>query len=267
MPLKRLALFSYLFAFALSTFAQQPSIASSPPQPVRDTQAVAVLQSAIAAMGGSAAVVAVLDVTVQGTLENATGARGQAVGFVWKAAGSEFRQEFQTDGTTTRIYVSGHGSPRDLRGSAWVSVPYHESRAVLPYQVPALVLLNELGNSNYTVSYVGAATINGRPAIQIHTCDESDFISHIVLAQDWFFDAQTAVPLQVNFKLPSDTAANDPRDGSIQFSNFQISNGISVPMQLALQEGNGSATAIVSSVQFNSGVPASEFDPPTGSDQ
>jgi hypothetical protein len=228
---------------------------------------MAVLQSAIAAMGGPSAISAIQDATVQGTLQNATGAAGQTIGFIWRTAGSEFRQEIQTNGATTRIYVSGHGSPRDLRRGTWVSLPYHESRAVLPYQLPAVVLLSELNSPNYTISYVGPVTINGNSVIQVHTCDESDFISHLVLPQEWYFDPASGLPVQVDFKIPSDTAANDPRSGSIQFSNFKIVNGIAVPFQLSLQEGSGSATAIVSSVQFNSSIPASDFDPPSGGAQ
>lgn len=263
MLLKRLAILLGIFAVAFSTCAQQTSIPPSPTAPVRDPQAIAVVQSAIAAMGGIGVASGIQDLTVQGTLQDVTGTSGQTIGFTWRNSGSEFRQELQQAGTTVRISLSGHGTPGDFRNGAWVSPPYHESRANLPYYVPIYVLYSEISNPSYTLSYVGSTTVGGRPAIQIHTCDESDLFSHMVLPQDWYFDSASGLPLQVNFRIPSDTDAATSQAGTIQFANFQVVSGVAVPFQITLQEGPVSSTQIVSSVQFNTGISPSEFDPPS----
>jgi hypothetical protein len=262
MLVKRLTILLGIVVVALSTPAQQTSIPPSPTAPVRDPQAIAVVQSAIAAMGGVGVASGIQDLTIQGTSTDMTGASGQTIGFTWRNSGVEFRQELQQAGTTVRISLSGHGTPRDFRNGTWESPPYHESRANLPYYVPIYVLFGEINNPSYTLSYVGSTTIGGRAAIQIHACDESDFFSHLVLPQDWYFDPVSGLPLQVNFKIPSDTDAATSQAGSIQFANFQSVSGVAVPFQITLQEGVVSSTQIVSSVQFNTGISPSEFDPP-----
>ena len=254
-----------------AAFGQSPTSTPSPPAIVRDAQAIATVQSAIAAMGGTAAVAAIQDATFQGTIQEQTpapsaGQTSDSLTFTWMTAGAQFREE-TTGATSHRIYVSNSGSPVDQRDGQNVTVPPFVAQVNLPYQLPGLVLLNELNNPNYTISFVGPTNVNGTAAIQVHTCDETDYTSHLIMPQEWYFDASTGLPIRVEYKLPKDTDVEHPWSLSIDFSNFTAAGAILVPRTLTINAGPATATATVNSVALNSGVPASAFAAPSAGAQ
>jgi hypothetical protein len=275
MRYRSLALASILVALialiSQSVFGQSPMPVSAPAAPAppavaRDAQALATVQSAIAAMGGAGAVAAIQDATVQGTILDQPSDGSSARSFTWMSAGSQFRTQITT-GTGTRIYVSGNGSPVDQENGVSIPVPSFVAQANLPYELPALVLLNELNNPNYTISYVSTQQINGNPAIHIHTCDDTDFTSSLVTPQDWYFDTISGLPVRVEYKLPQDTDAQHPLPLSIDFANFKSASGVLVPYQLTMNEGPVVEVATVTSVALNSGLSSSTFAAPSGSAQ
>ena len=147
-------------------------------------------------------------------------------------------------------------------------VPYFVAQANLPYELPALVLLNELSNPNYTLSYVGTATINGNPAIHIHTCDDTDLVSYFVTPQEWYFDARSGLPVLVQYGLPKPRNMQTSWPVSTSYANYQVVNGILVPYQLTMNVGPVVEVATVSSVAFNRGLPSTQFQaPPAGGAQ
>lgn len=76
--------------------------------PQRDPAAVAAVHQAVTALGGSAAVGLVMDATVTGTIQPASGSSLTAGKFKWEDAPPEFRYSLQT-GAETRVFASGHG--------------------------------------------------------------------------------------------------------------------------------------------------------------
>lgn len=264
-------LIALLALISQSAFAQSPTAGSAPAAPappaiVRETQALATAQSAIAAMGGAGAVAAIQDATVQGTIQDQPADGSPAQNFIWMSSGSQFRTQI-TNATGTRIYVSGNGSPVDQENGVNTPVPSFVAQANLPYELPALVLLNELNNPNYTISYVSTQTINGNPAIHIHTCDDTDFTSSLVTPQEWYFDTTSGLPVRVEYKLPQNTDVQHGLPLSIDFANFKAAGGILVPYQLTMNEGPIVEIAIVNSVALNTGLSPSAFAAPSGSAQ
>jgi hypothetical protein len=264
-------LIALLTLISPSVFAQSPTPVSAPAAPAppavaRDAQALATVQSAIAAMGGAGAVAGIQDATVQGTIQDQPNDGSPTQNFSWMSSGTQFRSQITTS-SGTRIYVSGNGSPVDQENGVNTPVPSFVAQANLPYEVPALVLLNELNNPNYTISYVGTQTINGNPAIHIRTCDDTDFTSSLVTPQEWYFDATSGLPVRVEYKLPQNTDAQHPLPLSIDFGNFKTVSGIFVPYQLTMNEGPVVEIATVNSVALNSGLSSSTFAAPSGSAQ
>jgi hypothetical protein len=244
----------------------QSQTTASPQQGVRDAQAVVVVQTALAAMGGTAIVSLVQNSVVQGTSVDLSASESGAQSFVWTYSGKEFRNENDA-ATGSHILVSNGGNPTDFHDGAWVSPSPVVARTNLPYHIPALVLLNELNNANYTFTFLGSTTVNGSNATHIQTCDNSDITGHFFTPQDWYFDSVTGLPLRVEYLYPISQDYRESLHGSIDFSSFNVVTGILVPFQLTINEGPFSSVASMNSVVFNSTLDPSVFAPSTGSVQ
>jgi len=255
---------------SLLVFISQVGLAQSQSPsapPVRDPQAISVLQSAIAAMGGTSAVAAITDTTVSGMEPDLSNPGGPPVPFTFQTSGAEFRSTTQNaSGVYTAL--SGHGVPAQLKHGNWVPLAPYVSRAVLPFHLPALVLYGEMQNANYTLQYVGTGTVDGNPAIHIHAADTSDATGQLVTPQEWYFNPTTLLPVRVEYKLPDERNPQAYLLAWTEFSGYQTINGIAVPYQINFGAGYASSTiASVTSVTFNSGLPASTFDPPAAGAQ
>jgi hypothetical protein len=261
-----LVVLSYMFALtgaANSAFGQQPS---SSPQPVRDAQAIAVVQSAIAALGGAGAVAAISDARITGTEQDSSNPDATPATFTWQTAGVEFSSTVQnSNGAYTE--VSGHGAPAQFKNGSWVLMNPYVSRAELPFHLPILALYAEIQNPNITFQFVGSGTVEGKPAIHVHVADNSDSMGQLVTGQEWYFDPASYLPVRVEYKWPDKRNPNDTSPGALEFSNYNAVNGVNVPYQLKIQVSQLILQATVTSAVFNSGLPASTFDPPAGSIQ
>ncbi len=181
-----------LFSIALPAHAQGG--------PVRDATALTVLQSSVSAMGGLSIWQAVQDWTITGTV-SVSGSGQPASNFSWIGAGTEFRLETDTN-DTTNVFLSGHGSPAWISNGNVSSLNSYVSRATPPFYLPGIRLVQELVNQQLTIQYVGAAMVHGTAAVQIHVSDDSDAQGSLVTPHEWFFDATSFLPLQVQFRLP-----------------------------------------------------------------
>lgn len=259
MLLKRLAVLFGFVSLSSSVFAQQPS-SQSPP--VRDPQAITVVQSAIAAVGGPSAAAAIQDFSVQGTERYVTDPDPNPATFSWQNSGAEFSYTVQnSNGTYTAL--SGHGIPAQLKHGNWIPLPPYVARAELAFHNPIFVLYAELQNQNYSFQYVGVGTVEGNAAIHIHAADNSDSIGQLVTPQEWYFDPATFLPMRVEFKAPDERNAQGSTPVSEEFSNYQTASGFVIPYQIKIQIGPQLLMANISSATVNSGLPASTFDPPT----
>jgi hypothetical protein len=261
-----LAVLSCIFALSgtsVSTFGQQ---ATSSPPPVRDAQAVTVVQSAITAMGGAGAVVAITNATITGTEQDSSNPDATPTTFSWQTSGVEFSSTVQNSaGTYTE--VSGHGAPAQFKNGIWALMLTSIVRAELPFHLPILALYAEIQNPNITFQFVGSGTVEGKPAIHVHVADNSDSMGQMVTGQEWYFDPASYLPVRVEYKWPDKTDLNYSVPGALEFSDYNAVNGVNVPYQLKIQVSQLVLQATVTSAVFNSGLPASTFDPPEGSIQ
>jgi hypothetical protein len=246
----------------VSTLAQSTTTTS----PVRDPQAIATFQSAISALGGVSAAAAIQDFSIQGTEEYAANPDPTPATFTWLNSGVEFSFTVQNaNGTYTAL--SGHGTPAQLKHGSWIPLPPYVARSVLALHNPVFVLYTELLNQNYSLQYVGAAVVDNKPAIQIHTADNSDATGQYVTRQEWYFDLTSFLPVRVEYKIPDERNVQGSTTGSEEFSNYQSVSGLVVPYQITIEVLHLQLIANVTSVIFNSGLPPSIFNPPAGSAQ
>jgi len=187
--------------------------------------------------------------------------------FSWIGAGTEFCIQVVTGGTTSQFF-SGHGSPARVVNGTVNNLNYFVARANPPLYLPATEFTQDLANAVLTIQYIGTATTHGVPSVQVHISDDSDTVGSLVTPHDWFLDATTYMPLEVQFRIPPNENASDYTDGTMDFWQFQAVGTLQIPANLSLTTDDGTTkTFSVSSTAFNTGVPPSTFDPPQGGGQ
>jgi hypothetical protein len=235
------------------------NVAAFEDQPRRDPQAVAVLQQAVAVLGGEAAYAQVRDAVTTGMIGAAPGSSARTGSFVWKVAGEEFRREFRS-GSSEAVTVSGSGSPTHTRDGKSKRIAYHVVLASPPLHLPGLVLYRQLASREYSMKFIGTETVAGRAAVHIQTCLERTEVSTLITVQEWFFDAATGLPLRVEFRIPDTKIASDYIEAAAEFSDFRAVNGLLLPFRITSYHDKQLWTvAQVGSVAVNAGVNPAEF--------
>lgn len=261
-----------LLLLAFTPLAQaQTSQATQPITPVRDPQAVAVVQNAIGAMGGALGG-QLQNAQVQGTLAPAAGLTVPSGRFTWtddfSGATYEFRHEVEAP-DSTRVVVSGHGSPAFQKGSTSVrALRSHITYTTLPYYIPIVVLARALADSRYSVRFVGQASVSGRPAAEVSLKVDAGVLENALSEQKWFFDSATGLPLRVEYRLPSTVYELQSIPAVMELSDYRMVGGVTVPFTItSYEDGAAVATATISSVAFNVAVASSDFDLSAGGGQ
>jgi hypothetical protein len=230
--------------------------------PERDGAAITTLQNAITALGGANVIGSIQDCVITGSFQYSD---GSSKNFNWTIAGSEFRRELDFPNGGSSVFYSGHGSPAWTRNGTTSSVNYYMDRANLPLYLPPYVLYQELNNSIYTLKYVGVVQLNGNNVVQVHVSDDSDATGTLVTPQEWYFDPVSFLPLEVQFREPSNENASDYTNATFVFSPFVSTSGVLAPSTISFSQDNApNMTITIGSVTFNSGVSQNVFNPPQG---
>jgi hypothetical protein len=252
----RRLLFLLFLCGSISLFSQNQT-------PVRDDRALMIVQTAIVSMGAANSESVIQDCVLIGT-NDSDSEKEPHKDFTWTIAGNEFRYDV-TSAKGSGYFVSGHGKPANVSNGKVTAIREYVARASLPYYLPGLLLSRELASSNYSISYVGTASVNGRQAVQVHLSDGSDKIAALVTPQDWYFDLSTGIPLRVEFRIPPNENPKDFVIGTFDFSGFQTVSGMRIPFKISFfQEKHPLKRLRFKSVAFNVGVSASIFDAPEG---
>ena len=125
-----------------------------------------------------------------------------------------------------------------------------------------IVLATALNNPNVEVASPQRVLLNSSPAIQISLVDKKDELSALICKQDWYLDAQTLLPVRVDF-LDSDIHnALSTVKMSYVFTNYQRVSGLAVPFTVdTLIDGQQISEITFTSIQAVS-IPLSDFDVP-----
>jgi hypothetical protein len=265
----RSARFGLLLSILLVTIpvcAQVPLLGPPPPiaAPVRDAQAITVVQNAISALGGSSLIGQAQSWLVQGNMTSAPEAPIQSGSFVWKAAGTEFRFEVTTP-TGSYVFVTGHGNPARTTNGTTIQLAAHIARAMF---VPALlrpVLLRELQDPNFSIRYSGVGNTAGASVVMVTTAAETTYPDNVVTPQVWYIDSSTGLPVRVEFRAPDGRRPGNFLPVALDFSRFSAVSGVLYPMNVIYSvNGNPVQMFTVNSIQINSNVSSGDFDGPAG---
>jgi hypothetical protein len=253
------ALFIALFLSAAAIFAQNS-------KPTSDPQALAIVQQALALMGGQAAWTKVGEIGIEGscTSLNSDGTPAGSSEIHWVQAGNEFRYDATDSGQTT-TFVSGHGNPAHTDGqhaSAWSRAA---SEAQKPYFAPALILFQELSGGQYIFEFLGSTNMPASTQTASHVRAVRRVGGQLLrrVTQDWYFDSLTGLPISVEYGLPGESRSDIQAQATMQFSGYTASQGIAMPQHFSIDiAAVASTTCTVTSTAINTSPPSANFDLP-----
>lgn len=256
-------------AFTVSiSLSGQNSSAASPPtasSPVRDLRAVAALQQSVAAMGGKVP----SDSTATGTVSIVAGSEtNQGTIRILTRGTQQTLEEVQTpNGTRSDSYSNGEAS--ETVGGTASAFPMQRAVTSQCSYFPLPYLAELLSNPDEAFAYLGIENVGGTAALHIQASNSYSsnptiqFLGEFTTTDVWF-DAQTALPLQVAY-VRRDTGLSPKIRMEVQFSNYKGTSGFLYPATIqVLMNGTQWMTISLQTFEINTGltdadIPVTEY--------
>jgi len=235
MRFARIGLLLFLLLLVVPVWAQQATQSSA--QPAGDPQAVAVVQAAITALGGTAAIGRAQSWTFQAQMQG-------------PHANGSIDYRISTDTDTGKLVR------RD--GTMKPAPPIHS------HFVPALaatILLKESQSPEFTMSYGGVSTLDSKPVtvVTFYFTDGPSFP-----AQIWTFDAAN-LPVMIDFRSSAQIGARASFPFVVALSDYRKVSGVMYPSQItAFVPGRLPQTVALQSIAAGTAVPTNDFNGPAG---
>lgn len=248
-------------------FATLPSFAATKPRTASNSQALSYAAQAIAALTGGNTI---NDVTLTGTATWTAGSDTEDGTATFLALGpGESRMDLVlTSGTRTEIRDAQTGA---MLGK-WIGPNKSSGMSVFSNcQTDAVWFFPALGSlaagSNVILSYIGEETRNGEAVqhVQSYVYQTANVFgsgptSQQLSTMDFYLDATTFLPSAVTFNVHPDSNAGVNIPVEVDFSNYQVVNGITVPMHIQkYMQGTLLVDVTISSATFNTGIALSTF--------
>lgn len=234
----------------------------SPAAPSQDSQAIAILNQSLNAVGGWAAIAAVQDYTGQGNVAyNWAGQQVQGPVTVYSKGLDEFRMDANVSGgTQTLIVNSGQGALIPVSGAEIPLSCYTILRFdAVPW--PSARIATALADSNTTLVYVGLVTWNGSQVYDVRVIppiDPSLTMNGALNALgvfDLYLDQTSSLVLGLSETAWTSDAVPQSYYHEFQFSNYASASGLSVPLTIVEQIGGQITWSMtLTTVTFNSGL-------------
>jgi hypothetical protein len=232
-------------------------------------QAVALATQALAALTGS---VQISDVTLTGTATRTAGSDVETGTITLEALGTtNSRMDLaESGGTRSEIRNSVSGAPQGW----WVgldgvshTMANHNCLTDAVWFFPALSVLTQAASANVIASYVGQETRNGTSVQHLNFVGQtanvpasaSPFLTSLT-AEDLYLNSTSLLPVAVLFNTHPDSNAAGSIAVEVDFSNYQSTSGIQVPLRIQELLNNSLLLDItIQTVTVNSGLTATQF--------
>ncbi|MEO6829173.1 MAG: hypothetical protein ABI164_05145 [Acidobacteriaceae bacterium] len=241
-------------------WAQQPLV-NDLTSGKRDTQAVAIIQKSLAALGGVNAIARVRTVESSGQIQKAGSQTPISFRWLTEVSGSHFEVRWETtEGAKTHVFASGHGRPGFGRsGQPGRELSAHMAMAALPLDAPAILLYAEFQDPTYAFTSLPASATDHLLHVQI--TNDRNFIMKAIVKQDWYFDPQTLLPVRIEHNAPSAENALDSSRVSCVYRSYTAESGVQYPSSMqGLKDGRQITRISIVSTQPNASIQSSEFD-------
>jgi hypothetical protein len=261
---RRTALVLALALFPIHSLAQ---VALSSGQVARDHDALNVVQGAVNALGGAAAIGQVQSWQAQGQLTSVAPDKTAITGTItWEMAGPELLLA----STTNRgpgAFLTGHGAPAMVSNAKSWQLPSHVMASIFIPALAGSILLNDLQNTSFQLRFLGKKTL-GQESVSVVRIMATGVPDFEDTAQTWYFDATTNLPIRVEFRIPSMQRPEVGQYGAFALSDFQTASGVLYPHQIVnFRQGKQIGSVTLQAVKVNPTLPSSDFDPPAASAQ
>jgi hypothetical protein len=235
--------------------------------PVKDPQAVNVVQTAITAMGGVAVIGQIQTWQLQGQYQRTTQSGNETGTLLWEQAGAEFR--VQTTGPFgTNLVLTGHGKPAVVTPGGTKTMPAHVIRAMFVPALAASTLLRELQDPNCSIEYGRTTTLGSESVTVIQTAIRATQMEAMVTPQTWFFDSASGLPVRVEFRLPAVVGPRIYAPTTVDFSDYHNVSGALYPFRIVRSEFDKQSFVVtLQSVNVNVSISPGDFDPAVGGAQ
>ncbi len=253
------------FAALLVTLPNSPASPQTASTVLRDSQALAVMQQAVA-VGGSTSLGSIQDFTATGSITYFwAGSQVQGTATVRALATTSFRVDANLpQGTRSWVASYGSGTVRNTDGSL-VPIPSNNTQNLGALTFPLLKVAAALNNTSLSIQYLSLTSFSGHQVHVIHVqqglSSSTDIISHLS-ATDFLIDATTYQILLVRDAIhPSDRATQDILH-EIEFSDFRPTSGCVVPFSVTERVGGQQTWMLqLSAISFNTGLSDADFQP------
>ncbi len=232
--------------------------------PQRDPQAVAILQAAAAAMGGTVP----NDSVATGSVVIVAGSKTDTGTIRILTRGTNQTAELIqiSDGTRTLIYSRGQAAERDSASSKRQSLELSASSQSPNFPLP--VLAGALSDPDAAFQYLGQEALLGFPVHHIRfwkTFPANPRLAHLAefSKKDIWIDVGSLLPRKVYFQRFEGRASRGPSPGirfEVSFLNYRSINGVLYPFRIEKSlNGTPWVTITVQTVIFNTGLTEADF--------
>ena len=259
----------FLFAFPLfsrqspSQPAPSPHFTNPAPQPpVRDAEAVAIVEASIKAMGGTPP----SDSTATGSITQAVGQESQEGTILIQTRGTDQSLEQITvpDSTTTIVYsrliaAQTTGSNPEQALSGQVAVVSQTSFFPLP------LLTSAINSPDFSLRYIGVESLNGASAEHIriwNTFTSRPQATGLVTpsTRDIWINPASNLPEKITYSQQTSSPQVPPVLVEVDLGNYAATNGFAYPRAITKSlNGTPWLTISIQSVAFNTGLSDSTF--------
>jgi hypothetical protein len=264
-PLGKAAILLLCFGLIpLAAIAQTQTAATT----VSDPQAVTLATQSYSALVGTTQI---NDVTLTGTIVRTAGSDVGTGTVTLKALGAgQSRMDMNlSDGQRSEIRNLSSG----LAQGFWIApnsnahaAARHNNNTDAAWFFPALTVLSQASNSSYLFTYVGQESRNGtavqhiRAAQNISSSTDPTGLTVRLSTEDIYLDGNSLLPVALTFNTHPDNNALASIPIEVDFSNYQVVNGVRIPFRIQ-QFFNGTLflDITVQSAALNSGLASTDF--------
>lgn len=258
---------SVVFLFVLVSRVSNAQTAVSTPAP-RDAQAISVLQRSLAELVGTTNL---NDLTLNANANWTAGSDEETGSAILKATAiGQGRVDLSlSNGPRSEVVDASQAAPTGSWCSTdgtWHAMVGHNLMTDPTWFFPVFLVSRALSNTSYTVSPMDAETQNGVAVEHMVIYEPSGSAMQQAtqiqgLGQiDLYLNSSSLQPVRISFNTHPDNNALINIPIQVQFSNYQVVQGISIPYHIQKYIQNSLALDMtVTGVQINTGLPASDF--------